>query len=41
MEPDITKSIVREYRREKRRASHVKKRKGRIDNRTGKPGKKK
>ena len=37
----MIKGIVREHRREKRRLSHIKKRKGRLDLRTGKPGKKK
>ena len=34
-------SEIRKYRREKRKLFHKKKRKGRIDLRTGRPGKRK
>ena len=40
MEIEIT-SEIRKYRREKRKLVHKKKRKGRIDIRTGRPGKRK
>tara|TARA_B100000424_G_C22817758_1_gene437592 strand:- start:254 stop:364 length:111 start_codon:yes stop_codon:yes gene_type:complete len=35
------KSEIREYRRAKRKQFHIKKRKGRLDPRTGRPGKRK
>tara|TARA_B100000609_G_scaffold92445_1_gene73814 strand:- start:185 stop:304 length:120 start_codon:yes stop_codon:yes gene_type:complete len=36
-----SKKVVTEARRQKRKAKHKAKRKGRIDHRTGKPGKRK
>ena len=35
------KSEIREYRRSKKKQLHIKKRKGRLDHRTGRPGKRK
>ena len=35
------KKLITESRRQKRKAKHMAKRKGRIDHRTGKPGKRK
>tara|TARA_Y100001936_G_C15938485_1_gene593418 strand:+ start:858 stop:977 length:120 start_codon:yes stop_codon:yes gene_type:complete len=36
-----SKKVVTEARRQKRKAKHKAKRKGRVDHRTGKPGKRK
>ena len=37
----LNKKVVTETRRQKRKAKHKAKRKGRLDHRTGKPGKRK